>query len=101
MTLKTSLRRAYIGKKVRVKVTLNNSNYTSLPNYTPFIESMSVPKADSVLSINTAMDKMVKDRPDQEVSSGVNPFAPTAINSADLKAFEGIEPTNSEDELPF
>jgi hypothetical protein len=92
---------AYIGKKVRVKVTLNNSNYTSLPNYTPFIESMSVPKADSVLSINTAMDKMVKDRPDQEVSSGVNPFAPTAINSADLKAFEGIEPTNSEDELPF
>jgi hypothetical protein len=67
----------YVGVKVRVKVTLNNSNYTSLPNYTPFLELMSVPKDKSTLSINTAMDKMVKDKPDQEVSSGVNPFATT------------------------
>jgi hypothetical protein len=70
----------HVGVKVRLKVTLNNTNYTSLPNYTPFIELMSVAKADSVLSINTAMDKMVKDKPDQEVSNGGNPFT-TDINT--------------------
>jgi hypothetical protein len=65
----------HVGVKVRLKVTLNNSNFTSLPNYTPFIELMSVPKADSTLNINTAMDKMVKDRPDVEVGTTPNPFA--------------------------
>jgi hypothetical protein len=69
------LGKTYVGVKVRLKVTLNNANFTSLPNYIPFIELMSVPKADSFLSINTAMDKMMKDRPDVEISTSTNPFA--------------------------
>ena len=81
---------AYVGKKVRVKVTLNPNNYTSLPNYTPFVELMETPKDKSVLSINLAMDKMVKDKPDQETSSTVNPFEGAkelAIAKADLAPF--------------
>jgi hypothetical protein len=92
----------HVGVKVRLKVTLNNSNYTSLPNYTPFIELMSVPKTESVLNINTAMDKMVKDKPDTETSSGVNPFVPQnsrdlALAKADLVPWE----TDVPDEMPF
>jgi hypothetical protein len=90
----------YIGVKVRLKVTLNNSNYTSLPNYTPFIELMSVPKADSVLSINTAMDKMIKDKPDVETTSSPNPFAVVNLATA-AKDLEVLQNTTSEDDLPF
>jgi len=63
----------YKGKKVRTKVVYSNSNYTSLPNYRPFIENMEVPKAESKLEI-LSIDKMVKDRPDQE-SVTKNPLA--------------------------
>jgi hypothetical protein len=71
----------YVGVKVRLKVNLNNANYTSLQNYTPFIELSSVTSSESVLNINTAMDKMVKDKPDQESNTTSNPFA---TPSADL-----------------
>lgn len=64
---------AYVGKKVRIKVVLNNSDYTTLPNYVPFIENMEVTK--SKLSINTAMDKTIKSKPDVETSTNENPFA--------------------------
>lgn len=53
------------GVKVRVKVVYSNSNYTSLPNYVPFLENMSVPKEDSKLEI-LSIDKMVRDRADRE-----------------------------------
>lgn len=99
---------AHVGKKVRIKVTLNNSNYTSLPNYTPFIESMSVSKEDSVLSINTAMDKMVKDRPDTETSGNSNPFATEvksselALAKADLSGLiQAVTPQKGDNDLPF
>jgi hypothetical protein len=113
------LGKKHVGVKVRLKVTLNNANYTSLPNYTPFVELMSVPKAESVLNINTAMDKMVKDRPDVEVTSSPNPFATVNIATAakdldDLRSTipvkdawdnnEGEEVDSkpeSEDEIPF
>jgi hypothetical protein len=64
-----------------------------LPNYTPFLELMSTPV--STLSINTAMDKMVKDKPDQEVSGTINPFASRELASSttDLTAFEGLPNT--------
>ena len=99
---------AHVGKKVRLKVTLNNANYTSLPNYISFIEPMSVSKEDSVLSINTAMDKMVKDRPDTEVSSNTNPFA-TEVKSTDLALaktdlsglMQAVSPQLGENDLPF
>ena len=100
----------HVGVKVRIKVTLNNANYTSLPNYTPFIELMSVPKADSTLSINTAMDKMVKDKPDQETTSTTNPFAVANLASAqnDVIGLQAGYPTSDAwkaasdpDALPF
>ena len=55
----------YKGVKVRVKVIYSNSNYTSLPPYTPFIENMNVPKEESKLEI-LSIDKMVRDRADRE-----------------------------------
>jgi hypothetical protein len=90
----------YVGVKVRLKVTLNNANYTSLPNYTPFIELMSVPKSESVLSINTAMDKMVKDKPDVETTNSPNPFATVNLATA-TKDLEVLNGQISEDEVPF
>jgi hypothetical protein len=92
----------YKGVKIRVKVTLNNANYTSLPNYTPFVELMSVPKADSVLNINTAMDKMVKDKPDVEPSGSPNPFATVNLAMAqnDLIAMQNY-PNSEPEGLPF
>ena len=100
----------HVGVKVRIKVTLNNANYTSLPNYTPFIELMSVPKAESTLSINTAMDKMVKDKPDQEPTSSTNPFAVAnlAVAKNDLIGLQTGYPTSEAwnaatepEDLPF
>jgi hypothetical protein len=90
----------YVGVKVRLKVTLNDANYTSLPKYILFIELMSVPKSESGLSINTAIDKMVKDKPDQEVTSGTNPFA-TAANTSDLKTFENYPNSADTNQPPF
>lgn len=55
----------YKGVKVRIKVIYSNSNYTSLPPYTPFIELMTVPKEESKLEI-LSIDKMVRDRADRE-----------------------------------
>lgn len=91
---KQILGNSYVGVKVRLKVTLNNTNYTSLPNYTPFIELMSVPKAESVLSINTAMDKMVKDKADVEPTTNSNPFAA-------VKGETWPTEITSEDDMPF
>ena len=65
----------YVDVKVRLKVTYNNANYTSLPNYTPFIERMDlVPQEKSKLKIITAMDKMIRDTADREASTNNNPF---------------------------
>ena len=69
----------YQGVKVRVKVTYSNNNYTSLPNYVPFIERMDVPKEESKLDI-LSIDKMVRDRADKEepttnpLETGTNDF---------------------------
>jgi|TARA_Y100000310_G_C20679869_1_gene815278 hypothetical protein len=46
------------GKKVRLKVVYNYNDYSSLPNYCPFIESMST--TPSGLKINKNYDKMEK-----------------------------------------
>lgn len=91
----------YIGKKVRIKVVLNNSDYTTLPNYVPFIENMEVEK--SRLSINTAIDKMIRNKPDVETSSNENPFATTPIEVADATGEynpDGIQPTMYDDLTP-
>jgi len=64
---------SYVGKKVRVKVVYSFSNFTSLPNYVPFIEKMEVPKSQSKLEI-LSIDKMVKERADIEPVVQENPF---------------------------
>lgn len=99
----TILGNSYKGKKVRIKVVLNNNDYTTLPNYVPFIENMEV--TNSKLSINTAMDKIVKGSPDVETTTSANPFANT-VEMADAKGTypDGIQATMDSDNaetLPF
>lgn len=94
---------SYKGKKVRIKVVLNNNDYTTLPNYVPFIENMEV--TNSKLSINTAMDKIVKGSPDVETTTSANPFANT-VEMADAEGTypDGIQATMDSDNaetLPF
>ena len=45
---------------VRLKVVLNNKDYSTLPKYPPFIESMRVPKEKSNLEINPQYDRVEK-----------------------------------------
>lgn len=47
--------------KVRLKLVYNNKNYTSVPMYVPFIESMSVSKEESKLKLDPNFDKLTKD----------------------------------------
>lgn len=81
----------YVGKKVRLKVVYSFNNYTSLPNYVPFIETMGVSKEKSKLEI-LSIDKMTKTQADVEKPQS-NPFDPT----------NGIKKTNDEgsNDLPF
>lgn len=60
------------GKLFRVKVIYNNKNFTTLPNYVPFIESMSIPKEQSKLKMSDD-DKVIKSKADV-ISSRPNPF---------------------------
>ncbi len=62
----------YVNKPVRLKVIYSYNNYTSLPNYVPFIETMDITKDKSRLEI-LSIDKMTKDMADVE-SVQANPF---------------------------
>lgn len=84
----------YKGKMNRVKVIYNYSNYTTLPPYVPFIETMEVEKKDSKIEI-LSIDKMTKDRADSEPAAQANPFENTQKTEA--PAVE--QPTG--DALPF
>ena len=84
---------AYVGKKIRIKVVYSFSNYTSLPNYVPFIEKMEVPKEQSKLEI-LSIDKMTKERADVEPAVQTNPFETKVEELIDL-------PKDNEEELPF
>jgi hypothetical protein len=64
---------AYVNKKVRIKVVYSFNNFTSLPNYVPFIEKMEVPKEQSKLEI-LSIDKMTKEKADVEPAVQTNPF---------------------------
>jgi len=88
----------YIGKKVRIKVVLNSNDYTTLPNYVPFIENMEVEK--SKLSINTAMDTIVKGKPDVEANSTINPFATPVVDEIPQVTMDSDIQRNADD-LPF
>jgi len=77
-------------KLVRIKVVYSNNNYTSLPNYVPFIESMDVPKEKSKLEI-ISIDKMKRDRVDNEPKVESNPFAGTESNDTQSETTGGTE----------
>jgi hypothetical protein len=64
---------SFLNKKCRVKVIYSWNNYTSLPKYVPFIESMEIPTEKSGLEISS-IDKMTKDRPDTRFQKVDNPF---------------------------
>lgn len=61
---------------VRLKVTLNNKNYSQLPKYPPFIESMEIPREQTKLRI-TQWDKVASDEKSVVVE------APTSFNFGD------------------
>jgi hypothetical protein len=82
----------YKDKKVRVKVIYNYSNYTTLPPYVPFIETMDVSKEDSKLEV-LSIDKMTKDKADSEPAAQTNPFENTQESTESS--------TDKKDDLPF
>jgi hypothetical protein len=87
----------YKGKLFRCKVIYNNKNFTTFPNYIPFIESMDIPKEKSKLKMS-GDDKVVKSKPDAVVSSSPTPFMATSPSDID-----DINVPSSEDinQLPF
>jgi hypothetical protein len=77
-TVKAKLDAVKQGVKVRIKAVYDNSNYVTLPNYTPFIERMDTEKTSlSILSI----DKLTKDEADTEVKV-TNPFETSTTGTA-------------------
>jgi hypothetical protein len=89
----------YKGKLVRMKVIYNYSNYTALPNYVPFIETMDITADKSKLSI-LSIDKMTKDRADQESFARTNPFDTTPVTNPGGALTENT-PTTTPSDLPF
>lgn len=87
---------AYKGKKVRIKVVYNNNDFTDLPNYTPFIESMNIPTNESKLEI-ISIDKVKKSVTPDPNTGTTNPFSSkdTATDS------EPESQDNTKDDLPF
>jgi len=85
----------YVGKFVRVKVVYSFNNYTSLPNYVPFIEKMEIPKDQSKLEI-LSIDKMTKEKADVEPTVQKNPFE----TKVDELAGDGPQ-VSDENKLPF
>ena len=79
----------YKGKLFRCKIIYNSKNYTTFPNYVPFIESMSVPMEKSNLKIG-GDDKVVKTKADV-ITSRPNPF------SVEDKDIPNVDPN----QLPF
>lgn len=95
------LGKAYEGKLVRVKVVYSNNNYTSLPNYVPFMEEMSVPRDKTKLRISS-IDKMVRDKADTEPVVVTNPFdSPSEPNQNQEKSVVESASNSDVNKLPF
>jgi hypothetical protein len=84
----------YANKLFRGKVVYNNKNFTTFPNYVPFIESMSVPLEQSNLKMSPD-DKVVKSRADVIITKS-NPFADDQEPQTDAGT-----PTDNVKDLPF
>jgi hypothetical protein len=83
---------SYKGKLFRGKIIYNNKNYTTFPNYVPFLESMSVPTEASKLKMATD-DKVVKTKAD------VIPSRPNPFLSVEPSPYGGV--TATVENLPF
>jgi len=83
----------YKDKLFRVKIVYNDRNYTTFPNYVPFIEKMEVEKDKSRLSIS-GDDKVVKTKSDP-IRNTQNPFEGASESQIDAPA------TSNTDDLPF
>ena len=69
-------------KLLRGKVIYNNKNFTTFPNYVPFLEPMSIPLEDTKLKMSPD-DKIVKSKADV-IPSRPNPFtASTTVTTED------------------
>ena len=94
----------YINKLFRVKIVYNDRNYTTFPNYVPFIENMQdTPKEKSRLSMSND-DKVVKTKADN-LSTRTNPNDIDIIheNSAEASrpSVANSEPATNNNDLPF
>lgn len=85
----------YKNKFFRCKIVYNNKNYTTFPNYVPFIESMNVPIEKSNLKLSLD-DKIIKSRADVVITK-TNPFA---VDEDEPETTDTPQP-QSEDDLPF
>lgn len=88
----------YENKLVRLKVVYNYNNFTTLPNYLPFIEKMEVPVAESKLTISS-IDKMTRIAGDREEVVQSNPFAKNSTETTEIP--KATLETTTEDDLPF
>ena len=75
--------------KVRIKLIYNYRNYVSMPKYVPFIEAMSVPKANSKLKIDPDFDKIEKEEgtDPQMATPSVTPSVSPSTDGADGMPF--------------
>jgi len=97
-TIISKLTGKFEGKPMRVKVVYSNKNYTSLPKYVPFIESMEVPKEKSRLEI-VSIDKMTKDAPDKTDQARPNPYKD--LNEEPVEDAGAAAVPSTENDLPF
>jgi len=87
-----------VGKKMRIKVVYGNKDFTSLPKYVPFIESVDeVAKEKSQLRI-TSIDRITK-RNLETPPETENPFAPPTGATDPEPMKEEVE--SAKDEVPF
>lgn len=84
----------YKDKLFRGKIVYNDRNYTTFPNYVPFIEKMDVEKENSRLTIS-GDDKVVKTKSDP-IRNAKNPFDTTQEESP-----AEVPQTPSNNDLPF
>lgn len=85
----------YKDKLFRCKIVLNNKNYTTFPNYVPFIENMDIPTEKSKLKIGSN-DKVVKSKADTIIVTSPNPFMATSPSDVD-----DITSQVNENKMPF
>jgi len=86
----------YKGKKLRCKIIYNNKNFTTFPNYVPFVESMTIPTEKSKLRMSPD-DKVVKSKADLLLTTP-NPFLVETPTGGDV---DYTNQAGNQNDLPF